>query len=535
LTEIIANDLPTWADKDTAAATTRASFVVLRGDTGAIVAAGDVVPGRASSAYAPSTPALERYLISLREGRDEASAEKSDWNEPIAAGSAMKPLVARAAELVAGLFLSATDADPLPPSDPTAKPVTCHARRGKTVRPILGHCPPTPLVERAESFDFHDYLAKSSNWYQAVLGIAGLAFPDGEWTNDGETIDLARSVDSWSTPVLVSRAGETIVGEHGVSRLALAHAPLWQRFTALIGRPLCDGDAATCRRTSDRRDLCALRAMPIASPSADLRHLVALGPNRFELSDDKPRASIPLRDYFQFLRGSGLHPLGSLAQLADAFARIIYDPGTEKFKLAASWFPVDAVGKLPDWDCARDEGAVESTRGAGGGLCGVVQRGGTAALGMKPVLADARVIVYGAKTGTIDALADVSEHKNACEAWNEAHTILGRPATEDAQPYWLPCGKSAADDSLFVVAFGVRTERGVVPLVLALDYQRTGKGVTAAIARHYIDAIAAYFSATASASATSATSASSSTKPSSPSSPPPAQPPTAQHFAQPPP
>src|SRR4029079_7346509 len=34
LTEIIANDLPTWADKDTAAATTRASFVVLRGDTG---------------------------------------------------------------------------------------------------------------------------------------------------------------------------------------------------------------------------------------------------------------------------------------------------------------------------------------------------------------------------------------------------------------------------------------------------------------------------------------------------------------------
>src|SRR5213079_878724 len=98
---------------------------------------------------APSTGALERYLIRLREDRDPAtgarrdvpvedSAEKVDWNEPIAAGSALKPLIARAAELtapgvVAGLVLSASDADPPPPDDGAAS-VACHARHGKTVR-----------------------------------------------------------------------------------------------------------------------------------------------------------------------------------------------------------------------------------------------------------------------------------------------------------------------------------------------------------------------------------------------------------------
>src|SRR5262249_52309101 len=146
---------------------------------------------------------------------------------------------------------------------------------------------------------------------------------------------------------------------------------------------------------------------------------------------------------------------------------------------------------------------------------------------MKAVLADPRVIVYGAKTGTIDALADVSESDHACELWNQTHTIAGKPARAEDQPYWLPCGKSAADDSLFVVAFGVKTDHGVVPFVLALDFQRTGKGVAAALARHYIDAIAAYFAAPATqtssnpssnpaSTSTSSTGASSSTTPASP-------------------
>jgi hypothetical protein len=154
---------------------------------------------------------------------------------------------------------------------------------------------------------------------------------------------------------------------------------------------------------------------------------------------------------------------------------------------------------------------------------------------MKPVLADPRVIVYGAKTGTIDALADVSENDAACLAWNATHTIIGKPARDEDQPYWLPCGKSAADDSLFVVAFGVRTPNGVVPFTLALDYQRTGKGVTAALARHYIDAIAAYFSATASSPSSSTSSSTTSTGASSSShrSPAPSAP-SAPHFAQPP-
>jgi hypothetical protein len=387
------------------------------------------------------------------------------------------------------------------------------------------------------------HLARSSNWYQAVLGLAGLALPDGTITaNQAPADDLTtRPVDSWpaATPLVVTRGGETVVGEHGVVTAQLSRAPLWQRFTSLVGRPLCTADAATCRRAADRRDLCALRGLPIAAPTSDLRHLVALGPDSFELSEDRTASAIPMRDYFQFLRGSGLHPLGSLAQLADAFGRIIYDPmDGDRYHLAASWFPAATAGKLPDWSCAQADAPVEATRGAGGGLCGVVQKGGTGGAGMKPVLADPRVIVYGAKTGTIDALADVSESDAACLAWNQTHTIAGRPARDEDQPYWLPCGKSAADDSLFVVAFGVKTDHGVVPFTLALDYQRTGKGVTAALARHYIDAIAAYFSGATSSPTSASTSASASkaSSTSSPSHPRPSSPaPTSPSFAQPPP
>ena len=104
------------------------------------------------------------------------------------------------------------------------------------------------------------------------------------------------------------------------------------------------------------------------------------------------------------------------------------------------------------------------------------------------------MIVYGAKTGTIDALADVGEQPRACRAWNARHTIPGRPATAAAQPYWLACGEPAPDDSLLVIAFGVRTAHGIVPLTLALELQRSGKGVAAAVARHYVDAIVAYVS-----------------------------------------
>src|SRR5262249_10398412 len=43
------------------------SFALLRGDTGEILAQGTFVPGRESTAYAPATPSLEKYLIYARE------------------------------------------------------------------------------------------------------------------------------------------------------------------------------------------------------------------------------------------------------------------------------------------------------------------------------------------------------------------------------------------------------------------------------------------------------------------------------------
>ena len=70
--------------------------------------------------------------------------------------------------------------------------------------------------------------------------------------------------------------------------------------------------------------------------------------------------------------------------------------------------PDRSGGPAPRLGLRAADAPVEATRGAGGGLCGVVQKGGTAGAGMKPVLADPRVIVYGAKTGTIDSLADVA-------------------------------------------------------------------------------------------------------------------------------
>jgi hypothetical protein len=43
-----------------------------------------------------------------------------------------------------------------------------------------------------------------------------------------------------------------------------------------------------------------------------------------------------------------------------------------------------------------------------------------------------------------------------------------------------------------VIAFGVVTPHGVIPLTLGVQLQRGGKGTAARAARLYIDAIAAY-------------------------------------------
>jgi hypothetical protein len=148
---------------------------------------------------------------------------------------------------------------------------------------------------------------------------------------------------------------------------------------------------------------------------------------------------------------------------------------------------------------------------------------------MRPLLDDPRFVLYGAKSGTIDSLGDITEDLAKCERYNRRRTVAGRPLRVADQPYWLSCGKPVADDSLFLVAFGVRTDRGIERFTLGLRFERVGKSAATVAARHYLAAIAAYFtgawstpaaskpaSPTASASASSPSPSSASPRPSGP-------------------
>jgi hypothetical protein len=191
--------------------------------------------------------------------------------------------------------------------------------------------------------------------------------------------------------------------------------------------------------------------------------------------------TVPMREYFQLLRGAGVHPIGSLPQITDAFGRVIYD-SSAKPRLAASWFPAPAVGTIPTWSCSTGGGHAASVLGADGGLCAVVQAGGTAHAALGDLLADAGIVIYGAKTGTTDSLAEIARHTEACTAWNAAHVASAQ----------LECGRTPADDSLFVIAFGVVTPHGTIPITLGLQLQRGGKGSAAHAAPLFVRAIERY-------------------------------------------
>jgi hypothetical protein len=523
------------------AAPLHAGYVLLRGDTGEIVAQGELVPGRASTAYAPATPEIEQVLVRLREDREpatgrrlppeqrgEASAEKIDWSQPIAVGSTMKPFLARALELAApdfaaGLTLTGT---------PTAG-AECAAGRGRSAagrtktHALLGHCPPTDsLWNHHGSYDLAGFLSASVNWFQGAIGLLGTAVPGGAW---GLGEDTAEAWDGQPVPDLsaltssnvgihapdralwTSYQGRRVVSARGtVDLAALRRTPMWQRFEELLGRPLCMlGSKGRCQRAHAMRDLCAVRALPIDQPTRDLRHLVALGPSAFDfyppLADPSRRMGprVRTREYLQFLRGSGLHPLGSLAQAADAFNRLIYEPAGESelapepgapggYRLAASWFPVPpsgpARGHAPA-DCRTSPGD-----GVAGGLCEVMRTG--TARGLRDLLDDARFTFHGAKTGTIDSLADIVESSEACARFRTGHTVADRPARESAQPYWLPCEQKSppeVNDSLLLISLTVHAPAGDVPLTLGLRFQRSGPGFATRVARHYLDVVHAYF------------------------------------------
>lgn len=521
-----------------AATPIRASFVVLRGDTGEIIAQSDATWRRAPSAYAPRTAADELTLVRLREDRDpqtgepgepgESERERVEWNQPIAVGSTLKPVVARAAELA---FPQLAPELQLGFSGAVAQ---CKGRRGAGFAALLGHCPPTSLTGEPAAADLHDFLARSPNWYQAALGILGLGLPDGGFATGDQSRSLPELLGSdlsgWPTgePLMIRDAQGPILGKRGVVIEGLRRAPLWRQVEALLGRPLCTlGDHQRCVAASARRDVCAARALPVPNPGADLRHLVALGPDRFDFYGDvrDPRrpsqSTVPTREYLQWLRGSGVYPVGSLSQLTDAFGRIIYGGGpdgslagpggaggaapapTAASSLAASWFPSPVAGALPTWQCQGRLASAGSAlserqprvRGAGGGLCAVLEQGGTAHRATAALFTDPRLTLYGAKTGTVDSLAGVARNRASCEAWNRRHTVSGRPLALASQPGWLECGKAPPDDSLFVVAFSVQTPAGPVPVTLGLALQRAGKGTAARLAPSLITAIADYFDA----------------------------------------
>jgi hypothetical protein len=128
------------------------------------------------------------------------------------------------------------------------------------------------------------------------------------------------------------------------------------------------------------------------------------------------------------------------------------------------------------------------------GLCRSIHDGTARALG--PLLSEDGVIVYAAKTGTIDSLADVAEQRSACREFDRAHTVPDRGAVRAEQPYWLGCGRGRddIDDSLLLLSFGVVDHKGaIVPLTLALRFQRSGPGLATAVARHYVDVTRQYF------------------------------------------
>jgi hypothetical protein len=496
---------------------TRASFALLRGDSGEILARGDFVPGRASAVYAPTSAAAELRLTRLREDRDpgsgerlpeaqrgEASGEQVEWNLPVAAGSTLKPVVARAVER----------ADPLRArwlvlhGEP-AEGGLCPNGRGA---PIYGHCPASGgMWNHPGELDLVGFLAHSANWFQAALGLVGTALPNGEIGFGSlpalpTEIALARGVGepTRSERLWTAQHGRRIIQPNGgIEVAALRESPMWREFERLVGRPLCrGGDRRRCRAEGARRDLCAARGMPIAEPSRDLRHLVAIGPDRFdffpELSDPaREVARVSTLEYLQFLRGSALHPLGSLLQLTDIFNRVVFEGNARdsqrRYHLAASWFPVPAAVHAPWRDCSgwRSGDPIQD------GLCEVV-RSGTAAAALGRLLADPHLVIYGAKTGTIDTLADVAENAAACERWRSAHTMADRPRRAADQPYWLRCADRAGaemSDSLLLLSFGVRSGGDIVPLTLGLRFERSGPGFAAGVAQQYLEVVRDYFSA----------------------------------------
>lgn len=504
------------------------SFALIRADTSEIVAHAHYVPGRESSAYAPHTDKLERYLIAALEDRDPRTwakqpgqgaigAEKLGWTEPVPVASTLKPLVGRAVEHTDNSYSRALRL--------SFKPRANNCANG-TRRAFLGHCPPSNSLwlSHTRPMNMRGFIGYSLNWYQAGLGFLGPALGGGTVRiGDGTPKVMGTRPEgiqgaSWNLaaydldqPISIASNGRTVIaGRRRFLDLdALRSTPMWRAFEAVVGRPLCSADTHDqCRRRWLYRDVCAARALPIDRPSRRLRSLVSLGSGALDMSfigarDDRPERLPPsgqeLSEYFQFLRGSGKYRFGSALQLADAYTRLLYEPApispTDdtadiRYRGAASWFPLPArspTNELPT-PCSSTSSAESTVQS---GLCMTLTEG-TARRLFTRYARDRDIVFYGAKTGTMDSLDDIAENPRACRRYNQNRTLSG--ATE--QPFQLACDtKNAANDSLLVIGFGVRDgdSDAFIPMTLALFFQRSGDGFAVHIANEFIELVRSYF------------------------------------------
>src|SRR5262249_56832423 len=155
---------------------------------------------------------------------------------------------------------------------------------------------------------------------RAACGPLAPAPPDGgRGSGAGPAAALPPAVEKEDAPhrLWTRWHGRDVIRADGTTDLAgLRATPMRRELEALVGRPLCTGGKEACTRAGDRHDLCAARALPLAAPSSDLRHLVAIGASEFDFSDGgPPRDRQLVKEYLQFLRGSGKHPLATTLQL----------------------------------------------------------------------------------------------------------------------------------------------------------------------------------------------------------------------------
>ena len=480
----------------------QSSYALLRGDTGEILAHGEFVPGRESSSLAPRRSTVERYLTEALDSHDETGTVKGEWGYPVPLGSTLKPLTAKSAELAAPELYEALR---LVPGDGGGRARRCPPGRA-TWSALFGHCSPTSSIWLPSggngAADPSAFLSKSYNWFQAGLGFLGPALPDGNISLAGETprpiADVIRAGSirlSQERQITVLHGRAAVFQDGSLDVEALRSTPMWRNLEEILGRELCTGPSkAACMKRHEWGDLCAARALPIENPRSFLRRYVAIGHGSFDFLDVDGQGDA-IKEYFQFLRGSGKHAIASTLQLAEAFSRVVY--GTRRpeggYELAASWLPTDPVGITPAVCRAEEPKGTPPSKRVSRGLCDVLRKGGTGAA-LAQYLGREDIVFYGAKTGTINSLAVFRNQiaRESCHRANLNRTVPGLPAEQ--QPFHIDCHRRgrALDDKLFVVAFGVlnHANRSITPLTLAIRYQHAPELRAPAIAWDYISVIA---------------------------------------------